>query len=65
MDGGRLRRWGLAILLFGLAVIGSWALPGAAGRAIGTLLGQAAPRVLRFLEFAFPAGHDSRGEAVA
>ena len=42
MDGGRFSRWGLAILLFGLAVIGSWALPGAAGRAIGTLVGQAA-----------------------
>ncbi len=43
MDGRRFRKWGLAILLFGLAVIGSWALPGAVGRAIGTLVGQVAP----------------------
>ncbi len=45
MDGGRLRRTGLAIALLALAVVGSWALPGAAGRAIGTLVGQATPGV--------------------
>lgn len=45
MNGGRLRRTGLAIALLALAVVGSWALPGAAGRAIGTLVGQATPGV--------------------